>query len=163
MGRIHVKAKLKRGRKSINSSMLVDSGADATMLNLDEACKLGLDPERAEVQTITAAGGAKLQAYRMANVSIAVGKRKAVLEEVYVPAMIIEGQGTNRRFKQIREESMLGHDFMQKSKSVIDYETHELRGYQTVRLRPELNPRPASAVMAKQVREFARCKRPTRK
>lgn len=164
MGNIHVKFIATRGRHRLAARGLVDSGAETTSLSLREACALGLDVTKAKKTVRVGVGGGAIQGLKLDRVKISVGKRHAVLNDVFVP---VTREVRGRPVLVANEEPLLGQDFLQASKSILDFSTDTLRGIETlsaVRLR-DLDPyrgkfRSATAAEKTLITQLARCPTP---
>lgn len=162
MGRIHVKAKVKF-REQRTLSLLVDSGADSTTIGLNAACKLGLDVMSAPIESRTTVGKAILKGFRLDGVTIETRGRKATLDDVFVPVVRQEGK---RVFEIDRnEEALLGHDFLQKSRSILDFKNDTLRGLEpeTIRLHEPTKRLRATKADRAMLRSVAYCEGPKRR
>lgn len=171
MGDIRVKFRATRRRYTLRGEAIVDSGAQTSVLGLDDACQLGVDVARARRVDRITAGGLTLTGLQLTNVLVEAGGRKAMLDDVFVPIaqiVSVRDKRTGKSKKESRavardESPLLGQDFLQRSKSMLDFETDTLRGLETlgppVSLSRRFRIRPASKANRELIRALASCRR----
>jgi len=168
MGDIRVRFTATRRGKKLRGAALVDSGAATTMFGLHDACRLGLNLEKAPKVDRETAGGLLLTGLRLTGVHVEANGRKAVLEDVFVPiAQVVKvrdktGKINTKTKAVVRDqEPLLGQDFLQASGSFLDFATDSLRGVESlgppIRLTRKFHVRPASRRSLELIRALASC------
>jgi hypothetical protein len=177
MGSIYVRAKVKTGRASARTVQFeVDGGSATSVIGLNTACRLSPDlvSKAKEVRRETV-GGATLVGLQLPPTSIATGRYKATLNDIFIP--IVEEvvlQRKNRRTgrvitKTIRREvdrdepPLLGQDFLQATGAVANHAEHKLDGVRDglydppASLSRKFRQRPATQQDSALIRSLASC------
>lgn len=131
MGKIVVPISVTKGRHKFSGKALVDSGADVTNLNPGDACNIGFDIFSAPNVEMKTAGGGTIRGVHLHNVTIVSGKRRAKLGKVFVPLTRVVRRKDGTEFErrvEYGQPNLLGHDFLQKARAYLDFDTHTLRG-----------------------------------
>ena len=181
MGDIHVRAKIAVGAAQPRTmKMQVDGGSVTSVIGLNDACDLvpGLVSKGAKIRRETV-GGSVLIGLQLNSVSVTIGKRKAVLHDVFVPVAeeitikrtdIKTGRAvtkTARRPVDRNEPPLIGQDFLQATDSIINYATHRLEGiefYEPVAsLSRKFRQLPATEQDREVLRAMAHCRVPWRR
>jgi len=118
MGRVYEKLEIRRGNKIVRVNAQVDSGADQTIVPKKHIYALGINPCEAHYFEVHGVGGGTLKGVQVNLNLTAAGKTART--KTFVPLFDKNGVPLTD------EDTLLGHDFMQKAKVKIDYTTHSL-------------------------------------
>ncbi len=167
-GDVEVKFKASRKGLSIEGQALVDSGAVTSVFSFNTACKLGIDEKNTIKVIREGVGGIRLRGLRLHNVVIEANGRRARLYDIFVP-ISQESYEIDKKTKAKKlvlvaldrdEPPLLGQDFLQKSKAILDFNNDTLRGNSgdgTFSLSRKFKTRLATAKEAKEIELAAKC------
>jgi len=168
MGDIRVKFTANRRKHRYVGKALVDSGAQTSVFGIDVACKLGVDLAKAPKVERETVGGLILDGLQLGSVKIVANGRKATLHDVFVPvAQVTEIKNKKGVVTRITtpvprdEETLLGQDFLQASKSMLDFSDDTLKGIKELgpsrSISRKFTTRPAGKAAREIIRALVSC------
>ena len=126
MGRIVKDFSIETGGGSGSDRGLVDSGASCTTLKSSLARSLGFDPKSAgKTAAAESASDDTLVGYWL-PVCLKVDKREACVK-AFVPIGKMKGDGSEEPFEI--DENLIGADFLQASRAMLDYSKPDDRAF----------------------------------
>jgi len=155
MGEIKVRFKASVKGKSIRGRALVDGGSEDTLLNLNQACELGLNVAHAKIVDREAVGGIKVHGYELSVTVETEGKKARV--RAFVPVARETEAGVREAFPR-NEEPLIGQDFLQRTGANLNYKKDALEGIGFRRWRRKK----ASAATVRFLRGHSFCRTPGR-
>lgn len=90
----------------------IDTGADRTIIPFRDACLLGLDTTAAPIRAMGTATG-RMSGF-LIPARVQIGKRVGTVQ-IFVPVFDDRGAPISRK------HSLVGHDFLQATKAMLDY------------------------------------------
>lgn len=137
----------------------IDSGADRTILGLHHVRKLGYDICAAPNAVMRSVGDGRLLGATV-PVRLRIGRKEGVVQ-AFVPLFRRGKRGTVENVRKTR--TLIGHDFLQSAKAVIDYRKHPAqlsdRGWWPFEWKLER----ATAAETRMMRKAMRCERRPKK
>lgn len=136
MGRIYKKFTAENALGKAGATGQIDSGADITLVSLSIGRKLGLDPATSPTIAIGGIGRQRVVGFEV-PVRLRIGRSSANLK-VAVPV----GTFDDKRGKLVlnaQKRNLIGHDFLQATKSRIDFSKPHSQAFTEGAVGPEVN------------------------
>ena len=116
MGRIVKSFTARTASGKVTGEAKIDTGADRTIIAYPLACRLGLDIDTAPRAAMSTAGGHRLVGFSL-KADIQIDSRRARVD-AFVPLGTL---GSDNNFRKVPARSLIGHDFLRRSGTQLDY------------------------------------------